>query len=73
MFLVIIVSLGREFFMCTNVVASGWCFQYSYLYTVMITIFFGGGGAGGSFYPLNTLPSVYTNGLDDAWTGYDAG
>ena len=23
MFLVIIVSLGREFFMCTNVVASG--------------------------------------------------
>ena len=44
MFLVIIVSLGREFFMCTNVVASGWCFQYSYLYTVMITIFLGWGG-----------------------------
>ena len=36
-------------------------FQYSYLYSVMITIyFFGGGGElgifwGGNFYPLNTL------------------
>ena len=28
--------------MCTDLVASGWLFRYSYLYTVMITIFFGG-------------------------------
>ena len=55
MFLVIIVSLGREFFMCTNVVASGWCFQYSYLYTVMITIFFWGGGGGGKLLSLKYL------------------
>ena len=27
---------------CTDLVASGWFFWYSYLYTVMITIFFGG-------------------------------
>ena len=45
---------------CTNLVASWWFFRYSYLYTVMITIFFlGGGGSwafcGGSFYPSNTL------------------
>ena len=45
---------------CTDLVASGWFFRYSYLYTVMITIFFGMkaghfGGGGGSFYPSNTL------------------
>ena len=28
--------------MCTDLVASGWFFRYSYLYTVMITIFLGG-------------------------------
>ena len=39
---------------CTNLVASWWFFRYSYLYTVMITIFFFLGG-GGSFYPSNTL------------------
>jgi len=37
----------------TNLIASGWFFRNSYLYTVMITIFFFGGG--GSFYPSNTL------------------
>ena len=36
---------------CTNLVASWWFFRYSYLYTVMITLFFWGG----SFYPSNTL------------------
>ena len=30
---------------CTDLVASGWFFRYSYSYTVMIkNIFFGGGG-----------------------------
>ena len=41
--------------MCTDLVASGWFFRYSYLYTGMITIFLGwklgiwgvGGGGGG--------------------------
>ena len=45
--------------MCTNLVASGWFFQYSYLYTVMRTIYlgrgeaghFGGGGGGGVSTP----------------------
>ena len=47
-----------SYFMCTDLVASGWFFQYSYLYTVMITIHLGGGSWafwGGSFYPSNTL------------------
>ena len=42
----------------TNLVASWWFFRYSYLYTVMITIFFWGKAGhfvGGSFYPSNTL------------------
>ena len=52
---------------CTNLV---WrlddFFRYSYLYTVMITIFLGGGGWGswafwaGSFYPSNTLDRTLT-------------
>ena len=29
---------------CTALAASGWFFRYSYLYTVMMTIFFWGGG-----------------------------
>ena len=44
--------------MCTDLVASGWFFRYSYFYTVMITIFFWGESWafwGGSFYPSNTL------------------
>ena len=32
--------------MCTDLVASGWFFQYNYLYTVMITIYLGGGELG---------------------------
>ena len=44
---------------CTNLVASWWFFRYSYLYTVLMTIFFWGKlgilGGGGSFYPSNTL------------------
>ena len=51
---------------CTDFVASGWFFRYSYLYTVMITIFFFlGGGSwafwGGSFYPSNTLDRTLAN------------
>ena len=44
---------------CTDLVASGWFFRYSYLYTGMITIFLGWKlgiwGGGGSFDPSNTL------------------
>ena len=46
---------------CTDLVASGWFFRYSYLCTVMITIFLGVKARhffffwGGSFYPWNTL------------------
>ena len=40
-----------------NVTVSGWFFQlYSYLYTVMTTMFFGG-----SFYPSNTLDRTLTD------------
>ena len=51
--------------MCTDLVACGLCFRYSYLYTVMITIvflggrgaselgvFFFGGGGGAKLLPL---------------------
>ena len=46
MFLLIysVMSLDREYFMCTDLVASGLFLLYSYLYTVMMTIFGGGGG-----------------------------
>ena len=42
---------------CTDLVASGWFFRYSYLYIVMMTIFWRGSWAflPGSFYPPNTL------------------
>ena len=45
---------------CIDPVAFGWFFRYSYLFTVMITIFLGGKlgiflGGGGSFYPTNNL------------------
>ena len=43
---------------CHDLVMSEWFFQYSYLYTVVITIFFWRGSwasLGGSFYPSNTL------------------
>ena len=47
--------------MCTDLVASGWFFWYSYLYTVLITIYLRGKlgiwGGGGSFYPSNTRPN----------------
>ena len=48
--------------MCTDLDASGWFFRYSYLYTVMITIFLGGSWAfwGESFYPSNTLDRTLT-------------
>ena len=42
-------------------------------------IFFGGAGEGAGHFggeastPSNTLPSVYTNCLDDAWAGCNAG
>ena len=64
MFLLIysVMSLDREYFMCTDLVASGLFLLYSYLYTVMMTIFGRGGGGGrklgilwGSFYSSNTL------------------
>ena len=45
----------NTYFTCTDLVASGWFCCYSYLYTVLITIFFGGVGGGGNFYPSNTL------------------
>ena len=38
-----IVSLDREYLL---LVASGCFFQYSYLYTALITFFFSGGGGG---------------------------
>ena len=38
---------------CTDLIASGWFFPYSYLYTEMNWGNCGGGG--GSFYPSNTL------------------
>ena len=49
MFLLIysVMSLDREYFMCSDLVASGLFLLYSYLYTVMMTIFGGGGGGGG--------------------------
>ena len=52
--------------MCTDLVASGWFFRYSYLYTVMITIFLGGSWAfcGGSFYPSNTLDRTLDYGAE---------
>ena len=37
---------------CTDLIASGWFFPYSYLYTEMN---WGNCGGGGSFYPSNTL------------------
>ena len=63
MFLLIysVMSLDREYFMCSDLVASGLFLLYSYLYTVMMTIFGGGGGGRkldilwGSFYSSNTL------------------
>ena len=47
--------------MCNDLV-SGLFFQYSYLYTIVITMFFGGklGIFGGSFYPSNTLDRTLT-------------
>ena len=55
-----VMSLDREYFMCSDLVASGLFLLYSYLYTVMMTIFGGGGGRKldilwGSFYSSNTL------------------
>ena len=46
--------------LCTSLAVSGWFFRYSYLYSVMITIFFWGklGIWGGSFYPSNTLDRI---------------
>ena len=44
--------------MCTDLVLSGWFFQYSYLYTVMIKIYLEGRlafGGRGSFYPSITI------------------
>ena len=38
--------------LCTALAVSGWFFRYSYLYSVMITIW---AFWGGSFYPSNTL------------------
>ena len=45
-------NFGKCYSVCTDLVASGCLFRYSYLYTVMI-IFLGGE----SFYPSNTLPN----------------
>ena len=55
-----VMSLDREYFMCSDLVASGLFLLYSYLYTVMMTIFGAGGGGKldilwGSFYSSNTL------------------
>ena len=41
-----VMSLDREYFMCSDLVASGLFLLYSYLYTVMMTIFGGVGGGG---------------------------
>ena len=51
MFLLIysVMSLDREYFMCSDLVASGLFLLYSYLYTVMMTIFGGGGEKAGHF------------------------
>ena len=56
-----LVHFEKCYIVYTDLVASGWFFQYSYLSTVIITIFFRGkvgiwgGGGWGSFYPSNTL------------------
>ena len=57
---------------CTDLIASGWFFRYSYLYTVMITIYFGGKlgiffWVGGSRYPSNTLDKNLTLIADSAF------
>ena len=76
--LVISVSLeGNTYFMCTDLVASGWFFRHSHLYTVKITIyifFLGGGGGswefflGGSFYPSDTQDKTLN--LVQFWQGF---
>ena len=53
-------NFEKWYSVCTDLVASGWFFRYSYLYIVMITIFFWRKLGililgGGSFYPSNTL------------------
>ena len=43
----------------TSIVASGWFFRYSYLYTVMITIYLaGGGGEAGHFREVASTPQI---------------
>ena len=47
--------------MCTDLVASGWFFRYSYLYSVMITIFLWGklGILGGKLLPLKFPKNIH--------------
>ena len=60
MFLLIysVMSLDREYFMCTDLVASGLFLLYSYLYTVMMTIFGGGGGESWTFCGEASTPQI---------------
>ena len=61
MFLLIysVMSLDREYFMCTDLVASGLFLLYSYLYTVMMTIFGrGGGGESWAFCGEASTPQI---------------
>ena len=36
------LNFAKCYSVCTNLIMSGWFFRYSYLYTVMRTVFFGG-------------------------------
>ena len=57
----------------TDLVASGWFFQYSYFCTVMITIFLGGSwaffflGGGGRFYTSNALGRTLVLNRTTSW------
>ena len=58
------LNFAKCYSVCTNLVMFRWFFRYSYLYTAMRTIFFGGKAGhfrGGSFYPSNTLDRTLTS------------
>ena len=64
-----LVHFEKCYSVYTDLVASWWFFQYSYLSTVIITIFFRGklGIFGGSFYPSNTLDGTLVLNRTTSW------
>ena len=65
-----LVHFEKCYIVYTDLVASGWFFQYSYLSTVIITIFFRGKlgiWGGGSFYPSNTLDRTLVLNRTTSW------